>query len=340
MTIVFGMTPSLTSPASYGPPNDGLMSLLTSRNPSTAQISPEPKTRRSDWGEGETAEKAREKRLRDRLKKWEKGDAALHDEFPKLSVTLEGESSEEKPDIILMGGSHGMPSFAPLLNAGLHGSHNGRTDTETEASFFRISIVVPSVRSTVEERAVRVARRREINELTMRMGIGAAGGTLEDQTASTIHTAPSIATGTSDLSDTPPQSNHLRMWEDWGNKVEVWANVRRIADRAIGNTLSVGSNLERATLDSTEVLWSAVHKAWDTHWSSMDLRKSWLRGVTSPHSIIREHDQNEGGNEEQQIKPDEVIEKIKHDSDLDAHEQRLLPCIVDSGASYSRTVIF
>ena len=339
MTIVFGMTPSLTPPTSHGPPNSGLMGLLMSRNSSTAQIAAEPKTGRSDWGEGETSEKAREKRLRDRLKKWEKGDAALHDEFPKLSTTREGENSEEKPDIVFMGGSHGIPSFAPLLNAGLHGSHNGRADTETEASFFRVSILVPSVRSTAEERAVRVARRREINELTIRMGIGAAGGALEHQSALAIHADPSIATGISGLGEPPSQSDRLRMWEDWGNKVEVWANVRRIADRAIGNTLSVGSNLEKVTLNSTKVPWSAVHKAWATHRSSADLRKSWLRGATSPHSIIREHDQNEGGNEEeQQTKPDEVIEKIKHDSDLDAHEQRLLSCIVDSGASYSRAV--
>jgi hypothetical protein len=331
MTIIFGMTPSLTPPTSHGPPSSGLMGLLMSRNPSTAQIAAEPKTGRSDWGEGETPEKAREKRLRDRLKKWEKGDAALHDEFPKLSTTREGEISEDKPELIFIGGSHGMPGFAPLINAGVPGSHNGRTETETEATFFRTSILVPSVRSTAEERVVRVARRREINELTMRMGVGAAGGTLEHQSALTIHADSSSATEISDHSDTPLQSDHLRMWEDWGNKVEVWANVRRIADRAIGNTLSVGSNLEKATLNSTEVPWSAVHKAWATHWSSVDLRKSWLRGATLPHSIFQEHDKNEDGNEEeQQAMLDEVI------ANLDAHEQRLLPCIVNCGASYCR----
>lgn len=336
MTIIFGMTPSLTPPTSHDPPNSGLMGLLMSRNSSTARISTEPKSGKSDWGEGETSEKAREKRLRDRLKKWEKGDAALHDEFPKLYTLREGETSEGKPEIIFIGGSQGMPGFAPLINAGMPGSYNERTETETEASFFRTSILVPSVRSTSKERAVRVARRREINELTMRMGVGAAGGTLEHQSP---HADPSSATGISDHSDAPSQSDHLRMWEDWGNRVEVWANVRRIADRAIGNTLSVGCNLENATLDSTAVPWSAVHKAWAAHRSSKDLRTSWLRGASSTHSVTRERDINEEGNEEEpQAKPDEVIEKIKLDSDLDAHEQRLLPCIIDSGASYNRNV--
>jgi ATPase family associated with various cellular activities (AAA) len=332
MTIIFGMTPSLTPPTSHGPPNSSLIGLLMSRNSSTAHIAAEPKTGRSDWGEGEAPEKTREKRLRDRLKKWEKGDAALLDEFPKLYTTQEGETVDDKPEIIFIGGNQGKPAFTPLINAGMTGTYNGRPETETEASFFRASILVPSMRSTAEERAVRVARRREINELTMRMGVGAAGGILEHQSALTIHADP--ATDISDHSDTALQSDHLRMWEDWGNKVEVWPNVRGIADRAIGNTLSVGGNLEKATLNSTEVPWSAVHKAWASHRSSNDLRKSWLRDASSPHSIIREHDKNEDiDEEEQQAKPDEVIEKIKHDSDLDAHEQRLLPCIVDSGTS-------
>lgn len=339
MTIIFGITPPLTPPTSNGHPNSGLAGLLMSRNSSTAQVAAEPKTGKSDWGEGDASEKAREKRLRDRLRKWEKGDALLHDEFPKLSTAREEETPGDKPEIIFIGGSSGMPAFAPMINTGTSGSSNGRAE-DSDTSFFRSSILVPSVRSTARERDVRVARRREINELTMRMGVGAAGGTLENQSASTTHDNPSSATESSDDVNAP-QSVHQRMWEDWGNKIEVWANVRRIADRAIGNTLSVGSNLEKATLNSTEVLWSAVHKAWATHWSFKDLRKSWLREASSPNTTIRDQSENEDGNEEeQQAKPDELVEKIKHDSDLEAHEQRLLPCIVDSGTSDSAIFIF
>jgi hypothetical protein len=304
-----------------------------SRNTPTAQIAAEPKTGTSEWGEGEAPEKAREKRLRDRLKKWEKGDAALHDELPKLSTTREGEASEDKPEIIFIGGSHGIPGFTPMISPGA-----GRTGIETESSFFRFSILVPSARSIAEERAIRVARRREINELTMRMGVGAAGGTLDQQSALNIHADYSSVMEISEHSDAALQSDYLRMWEDWGNRVEVWANVRRIADRAIGNTLSVDSNLEKATLNPTEVPWSAVHQAWAANRSSRDLRKSWLRAASSPGDLSREHDEDEDVSREQQAKSDEVIEKIKHDSDLDAHEQRLLPCIVDSGASSNSTV--
>jgi hypothetical protein len=325
MTIIFGMTPAITPPTSHGPSSSSLMSLLMSRNTPTAQIAAEPKTGTFEWGEGEVPEKAREKRLRDRLKKWEKGDAALHDELPKLSTTREGEASEDKPEIILIGGPHGIPGFAPAA------------PVAAESSFFRISILVPSTRSTAEERAIRVARRREINELTMRMGVGAAGGTLDQQSALSIDADPSSAVEIPEHSDAASQGDHLRMWEDWGNKVEVWANVRRIADRAIGNTLSVDSNLEKATLNPTEVPWSAVHQAWAAHRSSRDLRKSWLRAASLPSNVTREHDEDEDVNQEQ-AKSDEVIENIKHDSDLDPHEQRLLPCIVDSGASGNPTV--
>ncbi|RDB21505.1 CDP-diacylglycerol--inositol 3-phosphatidyltransferase [Hypsizygus marmoreus] len=332
IAIVFGMTPPLTPPVPQSPSNSGLVSLLMSRNASAAQLSGEPKTGKFSWGEDDIAEKAREKRLRDRLKRWEKGDAALLEEFPKLSATQEGEDNDDKPDIIVIG-ANGIPG----LSSGSSTSGNGQTGPHGDSSFFRTSVLVPKVRSIAEERAARVTRRREINELTMRMGVGAAGGIMEQESATIIHTESSPAT--SNIEDKPADASHhhhLRMWEDWGNRIEVWANVRRIADRALGNTLAIArisGSAEKATLDSTIVPWSAVYKAWVAHRSSKDLRTSWLKEAFSVSKPSRELDEaDEGSEEDNKKQTDEVIERIKNESELDSHEQRLLSCIVDSAS--------
>lgn len=309
------------------------MNLLMSRSSAPAsQIPGEVKAGKLDWGEGESAEKARERRLRDRLKKWEKGDAALHEDFPRLSTTREGESTEERPEIIVIGGNNGMPGFPPMIGTGTPASSNGQTDSDSNSSFFRASTLIPSTRSTIEEQNVRMARRREINELTLRMGIGAAGGILAQENAQAIHSTESHDKGET-AGEIIFEKDSSRMWKDWGTHVEVWSNVRQIADRAIGNTLSATSvfgSFEDATLDPTAVSWSAVHRAWAAHRSSRDLRKSWLKDSSSFSKVTKEHDEvKKTSEEEDQEKMDEVIERVRNE-DLDSHEQRLLSCIVDS----------
>ncbi|GLB35027.1 putative ATPase family associated with various cellular activities (AAA) [Lyophyllum shimeji] len=337
MTIIFGMTPPLTPPVPQNSPSNGIVSLLMSRNASSTQFAVEPKGGRADWGEDELAEKAREKRLRDRLRKWESGDAALLDEFPKLSTTEEGEENEERPEIILIG-SGGLPGFPSASGSSSLASGNG----QSKSSFFRTSVLIPKVRSVAEERAARISRRREINELTLRMGVGAAGGVLEQAGAASIHLDPPNAEGTSEAqaNDVSQQTSRIRMWEEWGNRIEVWTNVRRIADRAIGNTIastSIPVVSEKATLEATVVPWSAVHKAWVAHRSSKDLRSSWLKEAFSVHRTAWEQDHaDEGTQEEDQEQIDEVIERVKNEAELDHHEQKLLGCIVDA-ASMSTT---
>ncbi|KAF8078024.1 hypothetical protein FPV67DRAFT_1557446 [Lyophyllum atratum] len=333
MTIIFGMTPSLTPPVSHNSPSNGLVSLLMSRNASATHLSTEPKAGKADWGEDEAAEKLREKRLRDRLKKWESGDAALLDEFPKLSTAEEGEDNEERPEIILIGSS-GLPSFPSTNGASSSGSGTG----QNQSSFFRTSILIPRARSASEERAARVSRRREINELTLRMGVGAAGGVVEKESAASTHSDPPSAEGTPEakIADPLSQPNRIRMWEDWGNRVELWSNVRRIADRAIGNTLastSISGPSEKTTLEATVVHWSSVHDAWAAHRSSKDRRSSWLKEAFSVHRTTWEQEQaDENALEEKEEQIDAVVERVRNETELDPHEQKLLGCIVDAAS--------
>jgi hypothetical protein len=340
MTIVFGITPSITPPASSfapGPSGQGLINLLMSRNLSSSVGTSGSKPGKSDWGEDEAADKEREKRLRDRLRKWEKGDAALHDELPMLSAAPEGDSSARpKSGVVLIGGPGGMTGLPPFLESAFASrSSENRDGPDSETTrFFRTSILVPAMRSLIQERASRVARRREINELTIRMGIGAVGGILDPKSlgaeSEPTHRQEADAEPTSSVI---PDSDEPKMWDDWGKRIEVWTNVKQIADRAVGSMVAAKASpttSDKSTLEPTAIPWSAVYHAWSAQRSSRDLRKAWMK--ESLGKTVREQDEDEDeesdGVEEDD---DDIVERIKHDPELDQHEQKLLPCIVDAG---------
>lgn len=345
MTIIFGVTPPITPPASSfapAPRGQGLINLLMSRNTSSSVDTSISKPGKSDWGEDEAADKEREKRLRDRLRKWEKGDAALQDELPTLSATPdEGESNTRlKSGVVVIGGPGGMMGLPPFLESAFANrsseNRDGLPDMET-TRFFRTSILVPSVRSLTQERACRVARRHEINELTMRMGVGAVGGVLDTVFAREKDSELSPREEEIDKGSRNPASrdtDEAKMWDDWGKRVEVWTTVKQIADRAVGSVVVANSNRpksDKSTLEPTTIPWSIVHSAWSAHRSSRDLRKAWMKessGKTTREQD-EEDDEDEDGMEEED--EDDVLERIKNDPDLDQHEQRLLSCIVDTG---------
>jgi len=329
MTIIFGITPPLVpqNPQSSFPATS-ILNLLAHRS-STPYLPIESKPGKpADWCEDEAAETAREKRLRDRLRKWDKGEALILEELPKLSAAHEGGAGDnDRPDIILVG----PPGLSPI--PGMGPSAPGHPSSPADVSFFRTSILVPRTRSIPKEREVRVARRREINELTMRMGIGAAGGVLEQENA--VAALLDVPSTTEDAENKPSSQTAVpSMWEEWGNKIETWTNVRRIADHAIGKTLAVERSSdkveeeEKVTLDSTTVPWSTVHNAWHIHRSCKDFRTSWLRDTFSVQPIREQEEVDE----QSQDQTDQVVERIKNDQDLDHHEQRLLSCIIDAGA--------
>ncbi|KIM80757.1 hypothetical protein PILCRDRAFT_72515 [Piloderma croceum F 1598] len=335
MTIVFGITPSITPPASSfaaGPSGQGLINLLMSRNSSSSVGTSGSKPGKSDWGEDEAADKEREKRLRDRLRKWEKGDAALHDELPMLSATPEEGDSSARPKsgVVVIGGPGGMTGLPPFLESAFASrSSENRDGSDSETTrFFRTSILVPGMRSLIQERASRVARRREVNELTIRMGIGAVGGILDPKSLSEpTHRREADAEPTTRDSDEP------KMWDDWGKRIELWTNVKQIADRAVGSMVAAKASPttpDKSTLERTAIPWSAVYHAWSAQQSSRDLRKAWMK--ESLGKTVREQDEDEDEEGDSMEEDDDIVERIKHDPELDQHEQKLLPCIVDAAS--------
>jgi hypothetical protein len=340
--IVFGITPPIFAPASAPsrPPGpQGMMTMMTSRSGQAAPGVATPRPERSDWGEEDHAEKAREWRLRERLRKWERGDHALQSEIPKLLTTspVEDEPGPGHPNVVFVGGPPGGANplaslLGPLLGGGLRPSQNPETpnsNSSTDSGFLRTSVVVPASRSLLREKTSRVGRRREINELTMRMAIGAIGGLLEARSAA------SVFTSSSELAQPPHErvtTNATKMWGDWGNKIAAWALVKQIADQAVGRVVSSSlrsGEMVKPSLSAASVLWDHVCGAWADRWASRDLRKAWMQ-QSADRSAGGDQQENSWDNE-RETHVDDVVEAVKHDPYLDAHEHRLLGCIVYSG---------
>jgi hypothetical protein len=338
--IVFGITPTIFPPSStHSPPpgSQGMMNMLTSRS---GQATPGVATSRpgkSDWGEEDHAEKAREWRLRERLRKWERGDHALQSELPKFMTgpPVEDESGTPgHPGVVFVGGPGGgnplSSLFGPLIGGGgLRPSMQAaNSNTSTSSGFLRTSILVPASRSLSREKASRMGCRREINELTMRMAVGSIGGILETRSAASVFSAssepPSEDAGSGD------SANAARMWDDWGNKIEVWTTVKQIGDQAVGHVIS--SSLPESVgspLSLIPISWVDICGAWADQRASHDLRKAWTQQSSNRPAGEDQQDKNLDSERDRHV--DDIVETVKHDPYLDAHEQRLLGCIVDSG---------
>ncbi|KAF8522235.1 AAA-domain-containing protein [Hysterangium stoloniferum] len=326
-TIVLGMTPPIVPPRQSSSGNmdtrSSLLSmLLSSRAPSVygrriAGKAADP------WDESEPAQSARERRLRERLRNWENGNASFYEELPKSPAISDQATESHLPGTGLLIAGPSSQGFGPSL---LAARPIESSNEEEDNSFFRLSVVVPKVRTIAMEKECRIARRRHINELTLRMAIGNIGGVLSAQM---------------DLSG-PPQAEETKavaphraddMWNEWGQRVEVWSSVKEIADRALGNvvvSLSENAATEKTSrvlsLEPTPIPWSAIQSAWVSHRNTRSSRRVWIEESSTP-SVEEKIVKNSENEKESEI--DELIEKVKRDNTLDDHETRLVGCIVD-----------
>ena len=332
VTIIFGMSPSIANPVNENFPgsNSGLFSLLMTRNLMPSHSSQGSKMDfTNDFSESDNAQVAREKRLRARLRKWDKNPAALQAEFPKLRTGVEGREGPPIPGIILVGGPNGSSSMDP---AGMAIDVSARHPEEDQgAQFFRSTVLVPRLRSLLDERHTRMSRRRQINELTMRMGIGAIGGVVES--------APAFPES-EDVSP-PSEAPKSPMWEEWGNKLESWSNVRKISDRATGSVIVRQYRLkyeEKPFVMSTLIPWTAVQSAWMACNQLGITRARWLK------ETFGDKLDTQGEREDKTHAPgstlDKVVANLKNDPDLDPYEARLLPCIVDASGSFRCDILY
>jgi hypothetical protein len=338
--IIFGITPTIFPPSStlsLPPGPQGMMNMLTSRSNQATPGVAASRPGKSDWGEEDHAEKARERRLRERLRKWERGDHALQSELPKFLTgpPVEDESGTPGQPVVAVGAPGGGNPFSSFLGPLLGGGGGLRpsmqaasSNTSTSSGFMRISILVPASRSLLREKASRMGFRREINELTIRMAVGSIGGLVETRSAASVFSAPSEPP--SEHGGSGDSANAARMWDDWGNKIEVWTTVKQIGDQAVGNVIS--SSLPesvRSSPSSIPISWIDICGAWTDQQASRDLRKAWIQQSSNRPAGEDQQDKNLDNERDRNV--DDIVETVKHDPYLDAHEQRLLGCIVDSG---------
>ncbi|CAL1704380.1 unnamed protein product [Somion occarium] len=326
-TIVFGITPPLVSPQPRPTsPGSGLLQQIMQ---SRGRSSPKARGQKVDYGENEEADKAREKRLMDRLRRWQKGDSSLHNDIPRLatsSATEESDNSDGSPEIVVLGGGEGIPGIAQFAQALTgRGKTNESSQPSSEPSttpFFRTSIVVPSQRLPAREKECRMARRREINELTMRMGVAAVGGVLGKLELD-------VSEPDAQVSESNPESLSKKVLEDWGQRIELWPDVRQIADRAVGAEIANQRDTIQFSLEPIHISWSTIFQALDAYTRQSHSRKSWIQ-QSIDQTVEEEGEDGEKAPKKEVV--DEVVQQIKRDAEdgeLDQYEQRLVRCIVD-----------
>jgi hypothetical protein len=359
-TVVFGVTPPLAGPSSNTPVPAGTRSVLVSRPgsmPPGGIASLNPRGGRLGWGEDEVADAARERRLREKLQRWQLGDRALADDIPVLEDPgmSEGDGSPANGGsdgrMMVLGGGSGGPGAgmlglpAMLSQAfGVPRLAGGAAANGSSGSFYRTTVLVPHHRSPTREKACRIARRREINELTLRMAVGAIGGTVgpmeppvnlsrpEEVPVKSVEPASSGDKASTEdaAAESDTTTVEERVWAEWGKRVEPWPIVRQVADRAMGISMAEGvaGGTARAVLGPTHVEWDAVFRAWEARRAAREARKEHAKSLATTSTRVR------GEEEEEELdipEQDDIIDQVRRDPDLDQHEQRLLSCIVDPG---------
>lgn len=349
-TIVFGITPpiagSSTTTSGSGP--SSMMNLLMSQRSTSSGAAPGDRKPKVEYAEDASSDKARERRTTSRMKRWARSGPQVQD-IPQLASPEEMEEANgkgSKPEVMVLGGgADGMANLpsvlGPALSAAMARGGGGRPGLSSSASelntqFFRTSLVLPNVRTASLERETRMARRREINELTMRMGVAAVGGELEplERPSEPVESAEPALESSGESASTSEESVERRLWDDWGKHIVPWQTVRRIADRAVGRTVAERAQHELLvpSLEPTPIPWSAVYDAWVRHQTAEGLWKTLL--TPAPGRTNRETAEDEDGEEksgdEDAEDVDEVVERLKRDPDLDPHEARLLGSIVDT----------
>ena len=308
-TIIFGLSSPLA------PPNSS-----SSSSSSHRRLEGGKSENVDEWNESEVAEVAREERFRTKIRKWYGNTRAVFDECPKLFTRQESRDSSFLKPIVVIGSPNG-PSGFPPASLGLPSIRFGMREPEenTSSQFFRFSAILPKSISSSQLRDARVSRRREINEMIIRMEIGAMGGVLESMPPELVSRNVEPEPG-SETSPAQTSSPLCKMWEKWGNEIEDWENVRAIADRAMGSVMVLQHlSSKKATLEPTLVPWTTLQAAWAA-------RQSWQENAD-----LIAADELEGPSKAESN--DKVVETIKNDPDLDSHERRLISCIVDPSKS-------
>ncbi|KAG8809356.1 hypothetical protein FRC17_003481 [Serendipita sp. 399] len=337
--IVHGISPSIITPrtAPFSSPDSGsYLNVQTNRNRPSSRIGPSAGPKVMEWDESPAAQRARDKRLHERLNNWEKHDASVfHAELPNLQPAA-GETGAQRNQgkglmslfVAIPDGGGGLPSIAP-------GNPDEDTSRERSTEHSRLTVILPRMRDVGEEVNTRMQRRLDMNKVNMRTAVGSIGGDL----SSNDELRPELFNG-SVVDSTIPELH--AMVADWSQRVETWQRTKVIADRAMGSFVSEERSITKdkssTTLDFTPVPWEAIAKSWDLERTSRSNRKALLSVFTKPTTKQSQEGESTKPEEEEEAdeeddfetsQVEELLEQLRRDPTLDQHEQRLLGCIVN-----------
>ncbi|KAG8722348.1 hypothetical protein FRC09_006387 [Ceratobasidium sp. 395] len=311
-TIVFGVCPPVSSiiPSLS---NEGGCQCSSCRSSANAK----------QWDEGSTKERAA--RLKSSKEKWNKGKLLddLPSFTPRVKIPKEKKEEESKKDE-----NEDKDDSKDDDSSSDSSSSAGEDDSPEEhklKGYFRSCVVAPAKRSTELERASREKRRRELNELMLRMMVGVKGGEIESSAA-------------------PVNSEDSELLKGWEERLLEPDALKDVVDRALATAmLSDEGEQDRA---QTVVTWAQLQDAWREKHTSDEERKAWTKDEDEDEKSDKDEDEKsdkdedeksdkdedekDDKDEKEEEKPpvDEVIEKVKS-ADLDEYERRLLGCIVD-----------
>jgi hypothetical protein len=276
------------------------------------------------WSEGAFSHRARERRLRERLNRWKHDSFNLKDELPPSPAVVplsEAIGSGEHSQLVVVPVQGGLESVLGSL-AGTNQQLIGRSPTSEDSDYFRTSVIVPRVRQQSSERVMRTNRRREINQIVIRMALSSVGGQLRE------------AIGLADFQalDLNKDGNTQTMLDHWSNHLQEWLHMKHIADRAVASAIITDPRILRTTINLTPVTWADICNAWDASHSSASVRQAWIEETLENKeepSFAEEVYSTENAES-----LDEVFESVKQDQNLSAHERRLLGCFVSPCKSH------
>jgi hypothetical protein len=351
--IILGSTPPLSelpqSPQHSRPPSR-LLGLLAA----AGRIPPTPKAPIQEQSWAENDRRSRERRLRERLRKWQKGHEGLLEDMPPFVPMASfangqtvGRRAPAPPEISLGGNVIAIPFGRPVGDG-----PSGDSPTMPAEGYFRVVGLVPRSRNEPLERHGRMAKRLKSNELALKLAVSEAGGSLIG------HPEASFQSAVSSIEASPTAVTDSQIQGSSGNSaitvaehsvprplsfvdsclltLKSWKELKAVADAVVGAVLSTSAS-ERglqaldSSIESTTVTWEQVSRSVESSAESNRLKNAWVERTSGTRDLDDNITTGAADIPEPALEVDEVVEAVRKDPDLDVHEQRLLGCIVDRG---------
>jgi SpoVK/Ycf46/Vps4 family AAA+-type ATPase len=224
----------------------------------------------------------------------------------------------------------GLPAHLPI--EAKEGIIRMRGNHRSTPKIWRVVGTLPNERDESAEKQERYAERLELNRLLLKKAVGKHGLTFTD-----------VALGDELNSDKPHSDEVQEEFQDLRNSfattVWPWTTLQHLATIGVGHALSTRASKGEEDLAEFTVSWQDLAEASVIESQAETALEKWKESQkASPvvqSAVVQPHPRS-GRKSKSDASPkktiDPLVEKLKKDKTLNAHERRLLSCIVDHGA--------